>query len=114
MSPTKKRRVPRRELDARVGLLVAGKYTLAQAHEIGEGGLLLESSVPLKKDDRIVVTLRLPGILSGVVLATVIYQTKDGYYGLSFEKIEFDLKRKIRNYVASSTALQKKSSTDAA
>ena len=107
-----KRRVPRRELNARVGVLLGGKYKMARAHEIGEGGMLLSCEEPMKKDDRLVVTFRVPEILSGVILATVIYVTEDGLYGLNFDKIEFDVKRKIRNYVASSTATQKRSGTD--
>ena len=107
MAGSNKRRVPRRELNARVGILIAGQYKIARAHEIGEGGMLLSCDVKMKKDDRLVVTFRIPEVLSGVILATVIYVTPDGSYGLNFDKIEFDLKRKIRNYVASSTTLQK-------
>lgn len=107
MSQSNKRRVPRRELSALVGILVAGKYDMGRAHEIGEGGMLLSSKTEMKKDDRLVVTFRIPEVLSGVVIATVTYVTSEGLYGLNFDKIEFDLKRKIRNYVASSTTLKK-------
>ena len=107
MSVSNKRRVPRRELNARVGVLLAGQYSMGRALEIGEGGMLLGSDVKMKKDDRLVVTFKIPEVLSGVMLATVVYVTTDGLYGLNFDKIEFDLKRKIRNYVASSTTLKK-------
>ena len=113
MSMSNKRRVPRRELHARVGILLAGRYSIARSHEIGEGGMLLSSDQVMKKDDRLVLTFRIPEVLSGVVIATVIYITEDGFYGLNFDKIEFDVKRKIRNFVASSTALEKRSGTSA-
>ena len=99
-----KRRVPRREVSARIGLLHKGQYHLANAHEIGEGGLLVScESLKLRKGDLVVVTLRIPGVIQGVVLGSIIYVTPEGRYGMSFDKIEFELKRQIRNFVASST-----------
>ncbi len=106
---TARRRVPRRAIHQSVGLLISGEYFLGKAFEIGEGGLLIESPVPLNVKDLLVVTVRIPGVFKGSLLAKVIYvlapknpgeQTR---FGVSFEKIEFEMKRQIRNYVAANT-----------
>lgn len=108
-STGKKRRVPRRSITARVGVLYKGQYSVCHAVEIGEGGMLFSSFDDIQKDDRVVVTLRIPDVLQGVAIGTVMY-TVEGKrigephrYGIQFDKIEFDLKRKIRNFVASSS-----------
>lgn len=114
---TKKRRVPRRAIHARIGLLVHGKYTLSWAHEIGEGGMLISSTETLKPGDRLVITFRIPDVLHGVMLGSIVYVlpekvningVEETKYGIQFEKVDFDVKRKIRNYVASSNAVTKK------
>lgn len=108
-STGKKRRVPRRSIVARVGVLHKGQYSVCHAVEIGEGGMMFSSFDDIKKDDRVVVTLRIPDVLQGVAIGTVMY-TVEGKrigeahrYGIQFDTIEFDLKRKIRNFVASSS-----------
>ena len=112
MSPVinavKKRRVPRRQIRVRIGLLVHGEYTLSWGLEIGEGGMLLISPKPLNVGDKVVITCRIPEVLHGVMLGSVAYalpgENLDGGVrcGIQFEDIEFDVKRKIRNFVASS------------
>jgi Tfp pilus assembly protein PilZ len=110
-----KRRVPRRAINARIGILVHGNYSLTWAHEIGEGGMLISSEENLKVGDRLVVTFRIPEIVDGVMLARVVYTLPDktgkpgGRYGVQFDKVDFDVKRKIRNYVASSNEVTRKS-----
>lgn len=105
----KRRRVPRRPIERKIGLLVAGQYALSKVYEIGEGGALIESPFPLKQGQRAVISFRIPGVLNGVVLSRVVYvlQPKEAgeglRYGMQFEQIEFDLKRKIRNFVASNS-----------
>jgi hypothetical protein len=104
-----RRRVPRRPIHQKVGILIRGKYTIEFALEIGEGGLLIEHSKELKVNERLVLSLRLPGILSGVVLGTVAYKApnikaRGNCYGVRFDDASFDLKRKIRNFVASNVA----------
>lgn len=109
----KKRRVPRRAIQARIGLLVHGRYSLSWAHEIGEGGMLISSEEILKPGDRLVITFRIPNILVGVMLGSIVYAMPDKTggtshrYGIQFEKVDFDVKRKIRNYVASGNAVGK-------
>lgn len=106
----KKRRVPRRSIDARVGVLHKGRYFVCDALEIGEGGMLFACFEHLKKDDRVVVTLRIPDVLQGVAIGSIVYgvygrrEAESNSYGIQFDDIEFDLKRKIRNFVASSSA----------
>jgi Tfp pilus assembly protein PilZ len=103
----KKRRVPRRAIHARIGLLVHGNYTLSWAFEIGEGGMLIETENNLKVGDRVVITFRIPDVMHGVMLGSVAYVLPNKA-GIQFEKVDFDVKRKIRNYVASSNAISRK------
>lgn len=103
----KRRRYPRRAVHMRVGLLAKGEYSAeAVALEVGEGGMLLQSSLKIKKGQKVVVTIRVRGLLQGVLLALIVYvsgTTKEGLtrYGVRFDAVEFDVKRKIRNFVAS-------------
>lgn len=103
-----RRRFPRRVVSLRVGLLARGIYSAeATALEIGEGGMLLQSFLKIEKNQKVVVTIRVRGVLQGVLLASVIYvseATKPNEltrFGLHFDDIEFEVKRKIRNFVAS-------------
>ena len=102
-----RRRVPRRGIEMRVGLLISGKYHLANAYEIGEGGMLVDSPVPINENQRIVISFRIPGVLYGVILSRIVYILKPKKvgdkikYGVQFEQLDFDVKRKIRNFVAS-------------
>lgn len=103
-----RRRAPRRLIHQQVGLLVAGEYTAAAvALELGEGGMMLQSPRPLEKGQNVVVTFRIRGVLQGVVRASVVYVLPaetlgdKEKYGLQFENLDFDVKRKIRNFVAS-------------
>ena len=104
-----RRRVPRRPINLNIGLLISGQYIITKALEIGEGGMLIESSVLLKKNQFVVMTIRMAGTLQCALLSRVVYiiENQDkaaiGRYGIQFENIEFDLKRKIRNFVASSS-----------
>jgi hypothetical protein len=104
---TGRRRVPRRGIDMHVGLLISGTYYLANAYEIGEGGMLVDSPVPIAENQRIVISFRIPGVLYGVILSRTVYILKPKKagdkmkYGVQFEQVDFDIKRKIRNFVAS-------------
>lgn len=106
---TQRRRVPRRPIYRQVGVLIKGQYQLSWAYEIGEGGILIDSKIPMVAGDRLVVTVRIPGVLHGVMISKVVYVLQPKKigdpvrYGLQFDQIEFDLKRKMRNYVASSS-----------
>lgn len=104
----KRRRVPRRPVKSAVGILHKGIYQVATCYEIGEGGMLIASDVKLEKDDNVVVTLRIPDVMNGVMIGKVVYamaseKQEHARYGVMFEKVDFEMKRKIRNYVASAT-----------
>lgn len=105
----KRRKVPRRAIENRIGVLVAGKYFLSWAYDIGEGGMSIASETPLNIQQKIVITFRIPGVLHSVMIATVLYQLPQKSpnqalrYGVQFENVDFEVKRKIRNFVASAT-----------
>jgi hypothetical protein len=100
------RRVPRRNFERKVGILVKGTYEVNMAHEIGERGILVTTTLPLKKDGLIVITFNIPGLLNTVVRGIVIYSMEDALdptfkkYWVEFQSIDFQSKRQIRKYVA--------------
>ncbi len=104
-----RRRVPRRPIEQRIGILIGGEYFLATSFEIGEGGMLIETNVQMSEKDKLVVTIRIPGVIKGVMLAKVAYvlpgldRNSPSRYGVAFENVEFDVKRQIRNFVAANT-----------
>ena len=101
------RRVPRRPVSCRIGVLISGSYSLANAYELGENGMMIDAPVELKEKQLIVITIRIARVLRGVMLSRVVYVLPPNEpggatkYGLQFEQIDFDVKRMIRNFVAS-------------
>ena len=104
-----RRRVPRRGIHKKIGLLFKGMYNICFGYEIGEGGMLVDSTEPLSIGHKLVLTIRIPGSIEAVSLASVVYvkepSTPDDKvkYGVSFENVDFEVKRQIRNFVASNT-----------
>lgn len=101
----KRRRVPRREFNRRVGLLVRGRYHVSRAVQISEGGMMTYSLEPLVVGQKVVLSFKLPGTPAEIVMATVRYvmpaQAGLGErYGMEFSVLDFNVKRVIRNYVA--------------
>lgn len=106
----KRRRVPRRSFERKVGVLIRGEYIVTQSLQIGERGMLIYSPRPLAEGQQVVIAFRLPGFAHVVVRATVRYILKpatgsaDVRYGLQFDSIDFSARRQIRNYVAAKEA----------
>lgn len=103
-----RRRVPRRVIKHKIGVLAAGIYSAdAVALELGEGGMLILTKLKLDKLQKVVISVRIRGVLQGVMLASVMYGIAGQpgevgmRYGLQFDSVDFDVKRKIRNFVAS-------------
>ena len=101
----RRRRVPRREFHRRIGLLVKGEYHISRAVQIGEGGMMVYSAVPLMIGQKVVISFKLSGHPPDVVLACVRYilpaeKNLNERYGLEFLNLDFNIKRGVRNYVA--------------
>jgi c-di-GMP-binding flagellar brake protein YcgR len=103
----RRRRVPRREFLRRIGLLVRGQYFVDRSLQIGEGGMMISSPKPLVEGQYVVITFKLPGHQPEVVKGQVRYalkaqgeNTQSPRYGVEFVNLDFNIKRKIRNYVA--------------
>lgn len=100
-----RRRVPRKRVHMRIGLLIRGHYYLTYALEIGEGGMKITSPVPLQKGDQVLITFNIPGSLPFIAKSTVCYSLprpdQSTAYGVQFAHVDFTMKRKIRNFVAS-------------
>lgn len=102
----KRRRVPRRDFERDIGVLVDGKYTICKSIQIGEGGMMLEMPGSYSLEQKMVVTFKLPQTIPAIVRGVVRYalEKPDGKgfrYGIEFERVEFKIRREIRNYVAS-------------
>jgi len=100
-----RRRVPRRAFESPVGLLAGGEYDIQSSLQVGEGGMLLGSNRPLKVGDSVLVNFFISSALMVIVRGAVRYQLKDRphCFGLEFDKLEFNFKREIRNFVAAAT-----------
>lgn len=109
-----RRRVPQISIDRKVGLLISGTYVLGKAIELGEEGMKIESPIGIKMLQKLVVTLRIPEFISGVMIGQVsehiteqiagekMSTSKSTHtYAVQFVNLDFDIKRKIRNFVAS-------------
>ncbi len=102
-----RRRVPRRAVNSNIGILASGQYVISSAVEIGEGGMMIESECELQAEQMVVATIRIPGVIQTSLMCKVLYvlqacqEHPRPRYGLQFLNIEFDHKRKIRNFVAS-------------
>ena len=100
------RRTPRRAINSPIALLRAGRFSLQQAAQIGEGGLLFAGTETFLKGDRIVVSLIIPGGGIAVTQGEVIYElagTKGPLFGVKFEDISLQGRRSIRSYVSAKT-----------
>ena len=101
----RRRRVPRRIFETRLGLLIGGKYSIGRSFEIGEGGMLITCDQKLSADQKLVITFRIPGAGQTVVRGIVRYFQPNGTrYGVEFLNLDFNMKRAIRTFVASKTA----------
>lgn len=103
-----RRQYPRRPMKRKVGVLCDGTYFLCDSGEIGEGGMSIITDYVLTEGHELVVSFQVPGgnfvFLRGVVRST---QKKAGdinvTHGLSFNEIEFAIKRQIRTFVSART-----------
>ncbi|MGE3974972.1 MAG: PilZ domain-containing protein [Bdellovibrionales bacterium] len=104
-----KRKYPRRKYIKPIGILVHGEYSTGYCEEIGEGGLLLNITTPLKKDETVILSLTMPQNEITIVRAIIRYvsqkgQTADGrpnfQAGFQFHTLGFKFKKKIRDYIA--------------
>ena len=104
-----RRNYPRRPFKRTVGILFKGQYFLAQAGEIGEGGMSVRTDLVLTEEEPLMISFQIP---SGafVCLRAVIRSTQktnkpeEGatiIHGLSFSNVDFTIKRQIRSYVSS-------------
>lgn len=100
----KRRRVPRRDFQRLIGVLIKGEFFITDGLQIGEGGMLFLSPQKLTIGQTVVLSFRLPQQNFAVLRAVVRYEM-DGdkgpwRYGAEFYEVDFLMKRAIRQYVA--------------
>lgn len=100
-----KRRYPRREYLSKVGVLTQGKYFIQKTFELGEKGMLFESDIAFREGDKIICNFCLPDGYVVVTQAIVRYITKAkeetlSHIGIEFSNINFEDRRKVRDFIA--------------
>lgn len=100
-----KRRYPRRGFKKSIGVLYQGYFWLCMGEEIGEGGIGLNSIRELPENASVIVTFFVPGGEIAIIRAQVRYNTNSRIegqtrVGLQFLDAGFDMKKKIRDYIA--------------
>lgn len=98
-----KRKYPRRSFKAKVGVLIQGQYMIETSGELGERGMLFETSMALRSLENMVISFSIPGGHVVVTRAQVRYQIKKGNVakvGVEFTNITFEDRRKVRDFIA--------------
>lgn len=98
-APTFRRKYPRRAFRRLVSVLHQGEYHLAQAVEIGEGGMAIDVPAVLAPGDQIVVNFQIPDG-DFVSLRAEVKAGEGTACGVEFRNIRFGQKRQIRTYVS--------------
>ncbi|MGE0529545.1 MAG: PilZ domain-containing protein [Bdellovibrionales bacterium] len=113
---SERRRVPRRDFNTEVGVLAGGEYSVERTFQLGEGGIMVSSQKALQIGRLLVVSFFLNSHLNIVVRAIVrsmlpADNEHPQRYGLEFQNLEFQYKREIRNFVASTSPVAYQSQT---
>lgn len=98
-----KRKYPRRTFEAKVGVMIHGNYFVEGSFELGERGMLFETSVALRSLENMVISFVIPGGYVVMTRAQVRYQIKKGLtakVGVEFTNITFEDRRKVRDFIA--------------
>lgn len=98
-----KRKYPRRFFLARVGVMIQGSYFIEKSLELGEKGMMFETSVALRSLENMVISFVIPGGYVVMTRAQVRYQIKQGStarVGVEFTNITFEDRRKVRDFIA--------------
>lgn len=114
--PSTNRRTPRRSYERLVGILCHGHYSVEQAVQIGEGGMMIVLPTELKAGDLILITLIFPKTLETLVgRAEVLYKgekvSNDRVHtGVKFLNLATIKRRAIRDFVSAKPAFDNKES----
>lgn len=107
---TGRRRVPRRNFEAPVGVLHKGKYTIERSYQVGEGGVMISSAQKILVGTQVVTSFYLNTSLIILVRGVVrsVIPAKDRFperYGIEYLNLGFHFRREIRNFVAAATRI---------
>lgn len=83
--------------------MIQGNYFVEASFELGERGMLFETSVALKSLENMVISFVIPGGYVVMTRAQVRYQIKKGQkakVGVEFTNITFEDRRKVRDFIA--------------
>lgn len=104
-----RRRTPRRKIDAKIGVMIKGKFHVARCVQIGEGGILLQTDMEIETKKQYLVSIIIP--LEGMIVGRVEILYKKPYvgtsvYGCQFSNLDFKYKKVIRIYVSQKTEME--------
>lgn len=105
-----RRRTPRRKIDAKIGILLKGEFCLAKCLQIGEGGILLATHLPVEVKQKYLISVIIP--LEGMVIGRIeiLYEksraSSTAIYGCQFFELDFRFKKIVRSYVSQKTELE--------
>ena len=99
-----RRKHPRRTFKRGIGILYQGKYEVAEATEIGEGGMSFVTQMEILKGGLLVINVQIPrgSFMVAMAEAKNVTRNEDGTFrvGCQFRKVKFENKREIRAYVS--------------
>ncbi|MFK8138683.1 MAG: PilZ domain-containing protein [Bdellovibrionales bacterium] len=109
MGGAERRRFPRRFFKRTVGVFSQGKYHSAIGVEIGEGGMMFSLDHSISEAHQILVNLRIPNHGFVVIRATIKntnHRDEKYRYGIQFFDLDFQNRRRIRDFIAEKTELE--------
>jgi hypothetical protein len=98
-----KRKYPRRDYFAKVGVLIQGKYFVEASLELGERGMMFTTEIAMPDLKEIVVSFSIPDSFIVITRAQVRYSVRKGQksnVGVEFTNISFEDRRKVRDFIA--------------
>jgi c-di-GMP-binding flagellar brake protein YcgR len=98
-----KRKYPRKSFRKAVSYMYDGQSAMAQAMEIGEGGMSFSTPNKIELNKKIIISFFLSDkdfFSVRVTLLNAMNTSKAFTYGVSFDDVSIALKRQIRTYVA--------------
>jgi c-di-GMP-binding flagellar brake protein YcgR len=113
-----RRKYPRRRYRRVVGVLHKGNFWLTRAEEIGEGGILVNSTRGIPSGDQVILSIIVPNTGDVAVIRSEVRYELNGRepsekrVGFQFINFSFKHKKKIRDYIAAKSESEAESERD--
>ncbi|MFP5518830.1 MAG: PilZ domain-containing protein [Bdellovibrionia bacterium] len=109
-----RRKFPRRLFKSPVGVLSRGVYFVADAGELGEGGMSFATDMVVPEGSQIIISFQIPHgdfVCVRAIVRSLLKNERSHVmtHGVSFENLSFANKRQIRAFVSARTVDQSES-----